>query len=221
MKNFIIALLSTFALATPALAEPEIKGWKTYDAMGCMLLRECQDGVKEIKTLEDLQEYYPDIDFDNVAYEFSEILSALQSIGVKVFLADDKYYPPLHRGVYHTVGNNFFLNKSYMDKPHQLMSVVRHEGWHVAQDCMAGTIDNNLIAIIHNEEKVPQYWRDIAEDTYPKYARPWEQEAMWAGHTIGMTRDALMVCAARPMWEVYEPTPLTKEYLVNEGYMND
>ena len=34
MKNFIIALLSTFALATPALAEPEIKGWKTYDAMG-------------------------------------------------------------------------------------------------------------------------------------------------------------------------------------------
>jgi len=221
MKKFIIALLSTFAFATPALADPEVKGWKTYDAMGCMLLRECQDGVTEVKTLEDLQAYYPNIDFDNIAYEFSEILSALQSIGVKVFLADGKYFPPLHRGVYHTVGNNFFLNKVYMDKPHQLMSVVRHEGWHVAQDCMAGTIDNNLIAIIHNEDEIPQYWRDIAEDTYSDKVLPWEQEAMWAGHTAGMTRDALMVCAKQPMWEVYPPTPLTKKYLINEGFIND
>ena len=108
-----------------------------------------------------------------------------------------------------------------MDKPHQLMSVVRHEGWHVAQDCMAGTIDNNLIAIIHNEDNIPQYWRDIAEDTYSDKVLPWEQEAMWAGHTAGMTRDALMVCAKQPMWEVYPPTPLTKKYLINEGFMND
>ena len=91
----------------------------------------------------------------------------------------------------------------------------------MVQHCEVGTIDNNMIAVIFNEDKIPFYWRSIAEDTYPKYARPWEQEAMWAGHTLGMTRDALMVCASRPMWEVYEPTPLTKDYLVNEGYMND
>ena len=42
---------------------------------------------------------------------------------------------------------------------------------------------------------------------------------MWAGHTEGMTRDALKICARRPMWEVYPPTPLTKKYLINEGYM--
>ena len=219
MKNIIIALLSTFALATPGLSDPKVKGWKTYDSMGCMLLRECQDGVKEIKTLEDLQEYYPDIDFSIVSDEFIEMLSALQSIGVEVFLADDKYFPPLHRGVYHTVGNKFFLNKAYMDKPHQLMSVVRHEGWHVAQDSMAGSVSNNMIVVIFNEDKFLFYWRSIAEDTYPKEALPWEQEAMWAGHTEGMTRDALKICARRPMWEVYPPTPLTKKYLINEGYM--
>ena len=58
MKNFIIALLSTFALATPALAEPEIKEWKTYDAMGCMLLQECTDGVKRVTKIQELQEKY-------------------------------------------------------------------------------------------------------------------------------------------------------------------
>jgi hypothetical protein len=67
-----------------------------------------------------------------------------------VFLADEKYFPVGHRGVYHTVGNNFFLNKRFMKRPHVLMSVMRHEGWHAAQDCMAGTIDNSLIAIIMN-----------------------------------------------------------------------
>ena len=34
------------------------------------------------------------------------------------------------------------------------MSVTRHEGWHAAQDRMAGTIKNNMIAIIMPEESV-------------------------------------------------------------------
>ena len=52
-----------------------------------------------------------------------------------------------------------------MHRPSTLMSVMRHEGWHAAQDCMAGTIDNNMIAIIMDEEKVPQLWQDIASKT--------------------------------------------------------
>ena len=84
-------------------------------------------------------------------------------VGVKVFLADDKYFPIGHRGVYHTVGNNFFLNVVHMHRPGVVMSVMRHEGWHAAQDCMAGTINNNLIAIIKNEEDVPMIWQAIAE----------------------------------------------------------
>ena len=57
-------------------------------------------------------------------------------VRVNVFLADSKYFPPGHRGVYHTVGNNFFLNKDHVGRPHVLMSVMRHEG-HAAQDYMA------------------------------------------------------------------------------------
>ena len=40
------------------------------------------------------------------------------------------------------------------------MSVMRHEGWHAAQDCMAGTIENSMIAIIMNEEDVPEMWAE-------------------------------------------------------------
>ena len=44
-----------------------------------------------------------------------------------------------------------------------MMSVMRHEGWHAAQDCMAGTIENNFIAIIKNEEDVPGLYQSIAK----------------------------------------------------------
>ena len=140
-------------------------------------------------------------------------------IGVKVFLADQKYFPVAHRGVYHTVSNNFFLNKAFMGRPNVLMSVMRHEGWHAAQDCMAGTIDNSLIAIIKPEDEVPMLWREMVESAYPESAWPWEKEATWAGKTEGMTVNALAACADGNMWEVYEPTPLTRKYLVDFGYI--
>ena len=62
-----------------------------------------------------------------------------------------------------------------MHRPSALMSVMRHEGWHAAQDCMAGSIENNMIAIIHNEEDVPKIWQDIATKTYKDmpHAIPW------------------------------------------------
>ena len=40
--------------------------------------------------------------------EFNNMLVSLNQVGVKVFLADEKYFPKGHRGVYHTVSNNFF-----------------------------------------------------------------------------------------------------------------
>ena len=83
------------------------------------------------------------------------LVRSLNKVGVNVFLADMRYFPVGHRGVYHTVGNNFFLNVAHMNRPNTMMSVMRHEGWHAAQDCMAGTIENNFIAIIKNEEDVP------------------------------------------------------------------
>ena len=94
-----------------------------------------------------------------------------------------------------------------MNEPHVLMQLMRHEGWHAAQDCMAGTIKNSMIAIIKPEDEVPLIWRVLAERTYPAEAVPWEAEAGWAGRTENMTQDALDSCAAGTMWKDYEPTP--------------
>ena len=38
------------------------------------------------------------------------------------------------------------------------------------------------------------------------------KEAGWAGRTEGMTAKALESCATGAMWEVYEPTPMTRQY---------
>ena len=215
-----IALAAAATLLTlPAVAKPT-KGWYTYDAMGCMLLRECTEGVVEIKTAKDVGKYYKKMGMmDPVYTEFNEMMAALDKIGVKVFIAPEKYFPPGHRGVYHTVSNNFFLNSTLVRRYGTLMSVMRHEGWHVAQDCMAGSIKNNLIAIIHNEEDVPPLWREVAEKTYPASAVPWEAEAIWAGKTEKMTMKALKACAAGEMWKVYKPTPLTEKWLREEGFI--
>lgn len=221
MKKIILSLLASAALVAPVSADPlKDSEYFTMHSMGCMLLGECTDDVEEITSILDVSSQYSNTEqFYSVANEFNNMLSSLDAIGVKVFLADQKYFPVSHRGVYHTVGNNFFLNKAFMGRPSVLMSVMRHEGWHAAQDCMAGTIDNSLIAIIKPEDEVPMLWRDMVESAYPENSWPWEKEATWAGKTEGMTSDALAACANGNMWEVYEPTPLTREYLVKEGYI--
>ena len=221
MKKIITALMAavTLSASAPVIAEP-VEEYYTMDSMGCMLLQECTDDVKEVFSLLDISSQYDNTDsFTPVSQEFSVMLMSLNQIGVKVYLADEKYFPVGHRGVYHTVSNNFFLNKTFMGRPHILMSVMRHEGWHAAQDCMAGTIDNSLIAIIMPEDSVPPIWREMVEATYPKSAWPWEAEASWAGKTEAMTADALNACASGQMWTEYPPTPLTREYLVKEGYI--
>ena len=202
----------------PVAAEPT-KGYYSMDAMGCMLLKECTDDVNQVHSIDDFIAAYPEADWDIVADEFNRIMVSFKKIGVNVYLANPKYFPVGHRGVYHTVSNHFYLNKRFVHRPHVLMSVVRHEGWHAAQDCMGGTIKNTIIAIIKPENEVPQIWQNLVERTYPKAAWPWEKEATWAGKTEGMTMQALKACANGPMWNVYEPTPLTKEYLVNEGFI--
>ena len=223
MKKVIMSLLAAASIATPALADSKItKGYYTMDSMGCMLVRECTDGVKQINSIADVADTYPDSNFSSVANEFNSMLIALNQVGVNVFLAEEKYFPVGHRGVYHTVGNNFFLNKTFMKRPHVLMSVMRHEGWHAAQDCMAGTIENSMIAIIKPEDEVPEMWQEMARRSYKDmpHAIPWEKEATWAGKTEGMTMKALESCAAGTMWTDYEPTPLTRQWLVENGYLS-
>ena len=52
------------------------------------------------------------------------------------------------RGLYYVKGNDMFFNEKYISSPNMLIKVLRHEGWHTAQDCMAGTLDNTFTAII-------------------------------------------------------------------------
>ena len=220
MKKLLLALLLS---ASPAFADDSriTKGYHTMDALGCMLVQECTDGVEPIWGVDYLKEKYPDSDWTPVEQEFARMLNALSAVGVKVYLAPSKYFPPGNRGVYHTVSNTFYLNDAFMHRPYVLMSVVRHEGWHAAQDCMAGSIKNSVIAIIKPEEEVPDLWRSMVERTYPASAVPWEAEATWAGKTEGMTMKALEACATGKMWEVYEPTPLTKQWLIENEFIKE
>jgi hypothetical protein len=188
-------------------------------SMGCLLLGECKEGVVEIKSLTDIERYY-DQSYPN-RQELNDILYELRLAGSKVFIAPSDYFPVGHRGVYHTVSNNFYLNAQHVHRFHVLMSVMRHEAWHAAQDCMGGTINNNIIALIMSEDKVPEIWQEMVKRTYPENTWPWEKEATWAGKTEGMTLKALKACNTGAMWEIYPPTPLTREYLIKEGYMND
>ena len=219
-----MSLLAAAAMSAPALADPITEDeFFTPHAQGCMLLQECTDHVQELKTVSDLNKHeeLADSDYDVIADEFNSLVRSLNNVGAKVFLADIRYFPVGHRGVYHTVSNNFFLNVAHMKRANTVMSVMRHEGWHAAQDCMAGTIDNNFIAIIKNEEDVPGLYQSLAKNAYKSqpHAIPWEKEAYWAGHTEGMTAAALKSCAAGTMWTDYEPTPMTGEWLKENGYI--
>jgi len=221
MKKLALSMLAAASFVMPAFAEPKLKkGFYTMDSMGCMITRECTKDVRRIKSINDIRKEFPNSNFDLIADEFDSMLVSLDKIGVMVFLGAEKYFPVGHRGVYHTVSNNFYLNDAFMHRPHVLMTVMRHEGWHAAQDCMAGSINNSMIAIIKPEEDVPKIWRDIVEKTYPKSAVPWEAEAKWAGKTEGMTSAALKSCAAGTMWTDYKPTPLTEKWLREEGFIN-
>ncbi len=216
--------LAAALISAPVLADPlKENEYFTPHSMGCMLLRECTDHVKELKTVADLNKdsFLADVDYSIVADEFDSLVRSLNKVGARVFLADQRYFPVGHRGVYHTVSNNFFLNVAHMRRPGTMMSVMRHEGWHAAQDCMAGSIKNNFIAIIKNEEEVPRMYVKIVESAYKfqPEAIPWEKEAYWAGHTKGMTARALESCAAGTMWTDYEPTPMTREWLVEKGFI--
>tara|TARA_B100002019_G_scaffold166719_1_gene144155 strand:+ start:2632 stop:3279 length:648 start_codon:yes stop_codon:yes gene_type:complete len=215
MKMFLASILAAAAMATPVSAEDKVKSWRSFDSVGCMMLRECTEGVKQIKSWTDLGPEY-----EVAAAELDEIIKAMDKVGAAIYLANEKYFALRMRGVYDVRGNNMFLNEFYIDQPTKIIQVIRHEGWHAAQDCMAGTLNNTFTALIHPEEAVPDWIRRGAERTYPKNVLPFEAEAMWAMYVENKTVEALSVCgSAKKMWEHYTPTPLTGEWLKKKGFM--
>lgn len=222
MYKSIAAFSAALLTCLPVLADPDIKKWNTYHSMGCMLERDCQDGVIKTLTVDDLQEHFDFTFTGEIKDELDNILASLRKVGVEVFVSDPKYFVSRTRGVYYTVNNKFFLNPEYIDSAEGVLNVIRHEGWHAAQDCMAGSIENTHMAVIWNDGVVPDGYQLRADILYMSGpAVPWEKEAMWAMETPYMTAEALQSCAAEePMWLTYEPTPMTGEWLINNGYWN-
>ena len=227
MKKLLLSLLAGVSVigCTPAAAyDLEVDDYFTNGSMGCMMMRECTKDVVEVKDIIDVEKYQ-DKNHSFIKKEFNALVNILNDVGVNVYIAPQHYFLVGTRGVYYTEGNDIFLNADMTNRSSTLMSVLRHEGWHTAQDCMAGDIENNFIAIVFPEERVPKVLQELAKNTYTDPVRVksvvWEKEAYMAGHTDGMTQKALEVCSKGNMWETYEPTPLTRKFLVEKGYMKE
>ena len=108
MKKFLASVLAAAAFASPVLAEDKVKAWRSFDSVGCMMLRECTEGVKKVSTWSDLGP-----DYEIAAGEIDEIVQALEKVGASVYLADEKYFAFRMRGVYDVRGNSMFLNEFY------------------------------------------------------------------------------------------------------------
>ena len=165
-------------------------------SIDCMASEKCIDGIKQIKSISDISNSFPNIDYSMISAEVDKMLDILKRIKVKVFLADQKYFPVRYRGIYSTKKNNFFLNKKYANNPRSILFTMRHEGWHVAQDCKAG-MDNMRLDIILAEKYIPQTYRDYVEEVYtgePDHI-PFEKGAFWASVTKNVTIMALDACA--------------------------
>lgn len=220
MHKILLSLAGAMALSIPVHANPDGVRYNSLDSLGCLMLRECTEDVTQVKTLDDVKNHFEDSTFDVNAEELTGLFDALGRSGVDVFIADETYFPANHRGIYDVKSNSFFLNDYFVWDERHLIGVMRHEGWHVAQDCMAGTLDNTFTAVILQDGVVPQFYIDQVARTYPPKPRPWENEAFYAGATPNLTLAAVNACASEtPMWEIYEPTPLTREWLVNEGFI--
>ena len=113
MIKTLFAALAAAAIVIPAQAEPiKETDYNTMHSMGCMLLGECTDDVVKVHSMLDISSQYDNTEeFTGVTGEFHNMLMSLNRVGVNVFLADSKYFPKGHRGVYHPVSNNFFLIK--------------------------------------------------------------------------------------------------------------
>ena len=225
MKKLLLSLLAGVSVSgcTPAVAEYDLKteDYFTNGSMGCMMMRECTKDVVEVKTIKDV-ENYQEYNHSLIANEFNEVVNALNDVGVNVYIAPQYYFLVGTRGVYYTEGNDVFLNSDMTKRSSTLISTLRHEGWHSVQDCMAGDINNSLIAIVHPLDKVPKYMQMLTENAYDDDPGVlWEKEATWMGHTEGATLKALKACKTGKMWEVYEPTPMTRQFLVEKGYIKE
>ena len=181
----------------------------SYDAMNCMKLGECTEGIYELSS-------------DNKNDEIKSILKNLNQMGVKVYEAIPEYFVDEYRALYYSDKNLIFINMGYVDNDETLIKILRHEGWHAAQDCMGGGVANSDLMSILDHDTIPSY---VMDETFQRYGyNPTvvriEREAVWAMKVNGMTVKALKACNSdTPIWETYFPPKRTWQYLYMNGHL--
>ena len=166
MKKFLASLFAAAAFASPVLAEDKVKTWRSFDSVGCMMLRECTEDV----TATNLGGSW-DLNILIAASELDAIIAALDKVG-PLFLADEKYFAFRMRGVYDVRFNNIFLNKFYIDQPTKMIQVIRHEGLAHRAGLHGRHFGQYFHRFIQPEEDVPDWIRRGAERTYPRMYCP-------------------------------------------------
>ena len=229
MKKLAATLLGLSLCGAPVFAQsitdtPEdFLPAKSLAAQGCMKVGDCRQKVVPITSVDVLIDHYGrDWLTPDLKQEMAALIDRINAVGVNLNLASDYYFIKDVRGVYFTDTNGMFMNEYEGRNVEAFLSVLRHEGWHAAQDCMAGTLDNSMVAIILDPEEIPDGVKLMTEVRYGLFAPraiPWEQEAIFAGAVPNMTVDALKACGAGSMWNVYTPTPKTEEWLKKNGFM--
>ena len=181
MKKLITLLATASLITSPALSSE-------YDGRGCMRRNDCVYEVYELKS-----EEYDD--------EVRDILVNLEKLNVGVYKAFPYYFKENYRGLYYPDANVIYLNMGHIDNDYEaLIDVLRHEGWHVVQDCKAGLYNTRLDRIYLSSSAIPHEYTEKAINLYglkdPTIVRI-EREALWAGATPGMTTKSLKECVLK------------------------
>ena len=223
MKKILTAIGLSLTLTLPATSEtlqkshPQVKDY-SIAAMGCMILLDCYEGIDKISADKDFGERF--IVFKS---EIKRILTALDKLGIGVYLADERYFTRSTVGLYKPDYNRLFISKRLLEDPREFLGTLRHEGWHTVQDCMGGGLETSFMAQVHQDKEIPDWLRKQVERTYSiagmSRAVPWEVDANWAEEQSNVTAEKLEMCAKGPLWEQITPTPMTKEWLIGCGWM--
>jgi len=225
MKKVIttLGLLLTFTL--PVNAEKVIKTQPTVPAyslaaMDCMILLECTEGVEQLTSTSSI---ISGKEFDTFREEIKSILVGLDKLGVPVYVAPSRYFTPRTVGLYKPEYNRFFVNEELLKDPREFLGTMRHEGWHVVQDCMGGGLKTSFMAQVHQDAEIPSWVMKTTRLAYESMGQsravPWEADANWAEEQSNVTAQKLEMCAKGPLWEQVRPTPMTMEWLIGCGWM--
>lgn len=209
MKKFLISLLMASSLASPVKALPEEMTPFSYEAMGCMKLHICTEGIEPVN-------------IDEWAGETYDLLVQLKLAGVEVYIADAIYFANDYRAVYYSDTNVIYMNRMYTHKSKDFKLYLRHEGWHAVQDCMGGGIATDQLLSLYEPIVIPRSVTLRTIEMYggdPETVRI-EREAVWASEVPNMTLEAMKVCNSQnPMWEEFEPPGISRSWLYINGFV--